>query len=136
LKAADATIVGEEITIEEHGGAPNLGYWTNAADYVEWTVDNRYPGEYEIELDYALDPRSEGSRYRIECADQKVEGTLAATKSWVDYTTAKPGSIKIEKTGAVAIRLRAVEKPGEGVMNLRAIVLRPITPTAPVEEPR
>ncbi len=43
--------------------------------------------------------------------------------------------IKIEKPGTVAIRLRAVEKPGEGVMDLRAIVLRPITPTAPAENP-
>jgi len=136
LKASDAEIIGQTLTIEEYDGIPSLGYWTNPDDYVEWTVDNRHPGEYEIELDYALDPRSEGSRYRIECADQKIEGTLAATKSWMDFTTAKAGAIKIEKTGAVSIRLRAVEKPGEGVMDLRAIVLRSITPAAPVENPR
>ncbi len=126
LKATDAEIVGSQLHVETKGnGPPNLGYWTEAKDYVRWPVTIRKPGRFEVVATYACEPGSEGSTCVLHVGDQDLVATVPATQSWNDFVTAKVGEVTLEKAGPLSIVLKATEKPGSAVVNLRTIVLRP-----------
>jgi hypothetical protein len=125
LKAAEAEIHGSTAKVEERGSEPNVGYWTDAHDFVQWTVNVTHPHKFAVKLTYACNPGSEGSDYEIVADDQTLSGTVAATKSWDDFVTVTVGSLNLTKTGPVKIIVRPLKKPGEAVMNLQSIALVP-----------
>jgi alpha-L-fucosidase len=121
LDAADARIVGETAQLE----GENIGYWTNASDYVEWKLNVPRPGTYAVSIDYACEPGSAGSEYAVIIADQKVTGKISATRSWRNFRTEKPGTIRIDQPGVVTLQVKPLSKPGLAVMNLRTVILKP-----------
>jgi alpha-L-fucosidase len=125
LNATDADV--HDVQLEEKGGVPNIGHWTNARGYVEWEVTVTKPGTFDVELTIACTPGSEGSDYVILGGQQKLAGKIQPTKSWEDFVTVKPGSLKIESAGPMKIIVKATQKPrtAQGVMNLRSVVLKP-----------
>lgn len=127
LKPAEADLHGALRVEQKAGGVDNIGYWTNAREYASWDVQVSTPGTFEVELSYACDPSSDGSEYNIVIGEQKLVGTVKATKGWEDFATVKVGSIKVEKAGPVTIAVKATKKPQgkQGVMNLRSVVLTP-----------
>jgi len=133
LLADDAKIVGDTMQSEVSGGKSNLGWWTNPNDYVEWKVELCKGVKYEVVLDYALAPDSNGSKVRLECSGttpnststSKLEFTLTSTKAWDDYVQMKTGATFKSDPPCDTIRLKAIAKPGVGVMNLRSITLVP-----------
>ena len=77
-------------------------------------------------LDYALDPASPGSEYRLSLGDQALTGTLAVTKGWQDYTSVKAGILNVAK-GRAVLSIRPARQPKVGLMNLRSVTLKPTT---------
>src|SRR5205823_3852298 len=65
LRAADAEVHGATAQYEQGGGKDNIGFWTNAKDYITWSCDVRRPGRYTVEVDYACPPENAGSRFSI-----------------------------------------------------------------------
>ena len=128
------------------GDEQNIGSWTSTHDFVEWTANVTKPGTFDVELNYACDPKSGGqvvlsadlplrSVYRMNADDRnvsyltagnaKLNITIPPTKSWADFTVAKVGQLKLDKAGPVTLALKPVKKQGEGVLNLRSVVLKP-----------
>jgi alpha-L-fucosidase len=126
LKATDAEIVGSTARLEtKTGGVSNIGFWSNVKDRVEWTAKVTQPGTFEVELNYACAPNC-GGEFIVVAGTQKLSATLAATKDWSDFSTAKIGQLKLEATGPITIAIQPVKKQGEGLMNLRAVKLSPV----------
>jgi alpha-L-fucosidase len=126
LRAADADLVGHAIQVEHKDNQPNIGFWTNASDHVQWTVQVDRPGTFDVELVYACDPPSAGSTYTIAASGApSLAGKVAATGGWADFQTARPGILRIERPGPATITIKPDRKAGEGVMNLRSITLVP-----------
>lgn len=127
LNAAAAEIHGSA-RLEKKNGSENIGYWTNDQSFVEWEVQVSKPGTFEAMLTSACKPESAGTPFTLLAGDQRLSGKVEATKGWDDFVTARIGSIKVEKAGVVKIALKPGKKPQgkEGVMNLRALVLKPV----------
>jgi len=124
LKVADCDIIGHSARLETKAGdVPNIGYWVDPKDYLEWNAEITKPGAFDVELEYACDPGSSG-----ECAllagGQTLNFSVPATKSWSDFATASAGRIQIEKAGPITLTLKPVKKQGEALMNLRAVILK------------
>jgi alpha-L-fucosidase len=125
LRAGDADTTGNA-RVETIGGDQNIGYWNGARDSVSWDVQVNTPGTFEVELNLACKPESAGSEYVLGAGAQPITAKVPPTKGWDDFQTTKAGKLKIDKPGIVTITIKPRRKPaGEGLMNLRSILLRP-----------
>jgi hypothetical protein len=122
LKAAMAECHGAAIQYEAKGD--NIGFWTNPADYVAWVCRITTPGVYSVELDYACSEAAAGSDFVVEIAGQKLEGKASATGGWTTYRTLKLGNLTLGDDRHT-LAVKALNRQGEGVMNVRAVRLTP-----------
>jgi alpha-L-fucosidase len=126
LKAEDAEIIGRTARLEtKAGGVPNIGFWSNVKDRVEWTAKITRPGTFAVEVHYACAPNC-GGQYALVAGNQKLEVSVAPTKDWSDFVTAKIGQLKLESAGPVTFTVQPLKRQGEGLMNLRSVKLTPV----------
>jgi len=127
LTAQDADIHGSA-QLEDKGGSPCVGYWTDASTTVSWNAAFK-AGTYSVEFEYACENGSQGSTFDIIAADAKLAGKVAeATGGWDRFKKISVGKLTIAKDGQVDIVVRPTSKPGgaAGIMNLRALMLKPV----------
>ncbi|RYG65211.1 carbohydrate-binding protein, partial [bacterium] len=125
LKAYDATLEGESLSLEGPENNPNLGYWTNEKDAPLWKLNVPNAGKYQVQLNYAVDAGSEGSTLvvYVDGVDSGVKGTVKATGSWQNYRTATlDGALELT-SGRHVVKIVVTKKTGFGVMNLRKVEL-------------
>ncbi len=125
LNAIDATVRGTSARYESRDDRWCIGFWTSEKDEVVWEARIREPGEFIVSVTFACEPGSEGSVYRVTAGSSSVESTVEATGSWGDFVTRELGTVSIAEPGRVEIRVTPSSKPGEAVMNLRAVRLEP-----------
>jgi alpha-L-fucosidase len=127
LKAADAELVGQTIKLEtKSGGAPNIGFWIDPNDSIQWNVQISQSGKYAVEVEFACAPGSEGSECVLIVDGKEYVGKVEATKGWEDFQVKQGGTIELEKTGLMPFLVKAKSKPGLGVVNLRSITFKPV----------
>jgi len=97
--------------------------WTDPEDYVTWVCRVNTPGTFQVEINYAC-TQPGGSPYVVEVADQRLEAEVESTGSWTNFETKKLGTVKLGEDRHI-LTVRAKDKVGEGVMNLKSIVLKP-----------
>ena len=125
LGAADADIHGATAKLEGRVDM-NIGSWKDVNDYVSWPVQIEKPGRYDIEITFACDYLSAGSDFVLAIGDQKLTGRVSGTgEEAKTYDVTKLPSIVIDKPGTLLVTLKPVRKPGDTVMNLRSVALRP-----------
>jgi len=124
LGAVDATIHGTIARYEGGPGKDNIGWWTNKADWVSWEVEVTKRGKYAVEVRYSCSADSAGSRYEVAVASQKLEDTVEPTGAWGSFAAKTIGTVTVNRTGRVAVSVRALEMPKGAVMNLKSVTLR------------
>ena len=124
LSASDAEIVGPGGAKLEGEPERNVGFWTNAGDFLQWYTKIDKAGKFEVLLNYACEPGSAGSEYAVTAGTESVTGQIEATKSWRDYKTIPIGTLEIAQPSALTITLKATKKPGLAVMNVRSVTLK------------
>ena len=127
LTAADAEIKGLHAQLENRGGQPNIGWWSEAGDFVQWPVQVTHPGAFKVELAYACEAGSAGNEFAVEVGGQKLVGKVAATRGWDDFNTVELGTIQLDQPGQVPVTVKpsSMGIKGSGLMNLRALILKP-----------
>jgi putative membrane-bound dehydrogenase-like protein len=123
--AAAAEIYGGQNIRLETDQFNNIGWWSDAGDYVAWTIEPGKSGEFDIYLDYAAANDAAGNSYAIDVDGKSLTGAVAVTGSdWSAYQQLKVGSLHLD-----AGRHRLVVKPGGPIhgalMDLRAVALVP-----------
>ena len=129
LSALDAEVRGETAKLESHPGNHRIGFWSNPEDTVAWKYKATRPGRYQIEVTYSL--ASPGSKIEVAVGGEKVVADLATTGSWYQYTTVVADPVYIPKSGPLQVTVTPLEAKG-AVMNLKALVLRPVSEGDPV----
>ena len=124
LKAEEAEIIGHTLRLEHRDGRANLGVWTDARDHVQWPVTFGRAGTFDVEADYACDPASGGSECVLVLGNQELRATVEPTDGWGDYRTVVVGQIAVPAPGDYTVVVKALSKPGVGVVNLRQIRFR------------
>lgn len=127
LRAADAEIHGTTAQYEQGPERDNIGFWTNAADYVSWPVQVPAAGTYNVEITYASPAENAGSRFAVQVGvrpgqGEKVEGEVAATGSWGTFSAVGLGTLTLP-AGRSTIEVRALSMPRGAVMNLKSLRL-------------
>ncbi len=126
LQAVDADIHGDTAQYESGNGKDNIGYWTNAQDYVAWDFEVVAPGRFNVEITFACEQGIGGSEYSINIAEQQLSGTVRESGSWTNFVSEKLGTVKIDKAGTYTLTIRPKNMPRGAVMNLKSITLVPI----------
>jgi len=123
--AARATVHGTTARVEDRG--PNIGYWTDAKDWVSWEIKVPAAGTYEVSVTYACEPGAAGTTYEVSLGGEKLAGTVSPTASWDDFIAEPLGSVELG-AGDQEVKVVPTEMPGYAVMNLKGIELRPTAP--------
>jgi alpha-L-fucosidase len=126
LRAADADVHGNTARYESGRGKDNIGYWTDTNDWVSWDVRVTKPGTFAATITYACERGSGGSTYRVNVADQQLDGEIRETGSWTEFVTKELGKVRIDEPGRYLCSVVPMTKPRMAVMNLKAIELRPV----------
>lgn len=112
--------------------------WTSTDAFAYWNVDVAQAGEFDVSLLYACTPSDVGAVVRIEASDQQIDvgvdephdpapvaGPDRVPRLVVPERVWKrldAGTILLRR-GVARVSVRAVEKPGPMVMDLKALVL-------------
>jgi len=124
LKARNATLHGGTIAYEVGAERDNIGFWTNAGDWVSWKVKVAEAGLFAVELTYACEGSSADSEYELAVGGATIKGKVKQTGSWGRFKTIRLGEVKLT-AGAHELSIKALSKPHLAVMNVRSVVLRP-----------
>jgi alpha-L-fucosidase len=131
LPAIDATLEGHALKLENKSGSENIGCWTNPADAVSFRVRFDNAGRQTVSIEWACPAAAAGSKTEFRLYDQNnkqvatLPWTVSATGSWESFQWADIGQIDGPAAGDFTLRLAALDKPGEGVANVKAIRLAP-----------
>ncbi len=124
LVARDAETFGANLKYESGSGKDNIGYWTNPDDYVSWVCRVNSAGKFTVHVTYAC-PDPAGSRYTVDVGGTKLAGVTESTGSWTHFETKSLGTVALSADRHI-LTVKAQSLRGEGVMNLKSIVLRPV----------
>ena len=120
---------------------PNCSFftnWTSLDDSITWQVDVPAPGNFKVKLYYTCKDGDEGSTFKlsvgksyliakiVEAHDPPIRGMeedlAPRMESYVkDWKVAEIGAIEL-KAGKALMELKALEKPGNTVMDFRLML--------------
>jgi hypothetical protein len=123
LSALDAKPIDQKAKLESHPGNHRIGFWSNTDDYVQWDYKPTRWGMYSVHLTYSL--AGGASDLELEFGGAKINGTIASTGTWYEYTTADLGKIYLAEDKPTTFTVRCTAKSGGAVMNLKAVTLLP-----------
>jgi hypothetical protein len=94
-------------------------------DRVEWEVDVKDSGNFDVYLDWSVSDDSAGKAFVLEAGNQRIKGKVAKSGSWFTYRTEKIGRLRLP-----AGSHKVVFKPGSStkgsLLDLRTIRLVPV----------
>ena len=124
LTALDAEVVGKTARLESHPGNHRIGFWSDAADAVQWKLAATRWGMYDVRLTYSSAAPA-GTEIAVDVGGTVLTGTLASTGGWYRYETLPLGRVYLAQAGDHRVAVRCTKKVGGAVMNLKAVSLEP-----------
>jgi alpha-L-fucosidase len=122
LVSEDVIVHGDDAKYEPDNKA--IGYWTNARDFLTWTILPKAAGTYRVTLEYACSADSGGGKFRISAGDTNLEGSIESTGSWQTFVKSGVGTITLP-AGQSELKITPITLGAVALMNLRAITLTP-----------
>jgi len=124
LHARDAETHGSNVRYESGVEKDNIGFWTDPADYVSWVCRIDTPDKFKVQISYACTGPG-GSGYVVEVGSHQIKAETEATGAWTSFETKDLGTVTLTADRHI-LTVKATSLHGEGVMNLKSIVLRPL----------
>lgn len=130
-------------TVRRSSSAPNCSYfvnWTSRGDRLEWLLDVHTTGRYEVVIDYTCPVADAGSLVELSMGGSKLSGRVEpgwdpplytnqdtlprppAESQMKEFRPLRLGVIELTK-GEGPLVLRALEIPGQSVMDVRRVTL-------------
>jgi len=119
LEATEAILHGE-LKLEAKHKNQNIGYWLDAADWVEWPIDIAQPGKFTVTGEIAA---LASGAFEIAVGDQKLKAKAPKTGDYGKFQKVELGEIKIA-AGRTMLVVKAV-KEGWHPLNLSTLTLAP-----------
>ena len=113
-----------------HGNSPvvmdnQIGHWGSPHDWVDWTVELKHAGRFELKIEYACEKKMGGSTFTVKAGNQKFELVSEETGSWRSYKTVTVGRVELQKPGRLTIAVIPRDKPLWKAISLKALTLAP-----------
>jgi len=113
---------GQAPQVESKYGKPNIGYWLDQRDWVEWKFKIDKPGSFDLIAEIATPANN--SQCTLKLADQTLSAKAANTGDYDKFTEQNLGRIKIKQSGKYSLEVKP--KPNHwSPLNLRQITLKP-----------
>ncbi len=130
-------------SVKRSSGAPNCSYfvnWTSKDDRMVWLLDVHTQGRYEVTMDYTCKLPDAGSTIELSFQDARLTGKVEpgwdpplytnqdtlprpdGESQMKDFHTLKLGTIALPSASG-ALTLRALNIPGQSVMDVRRVTL-------------
>jgi alpha-L-fucosidase len=122
LPAPLAEIHGNTARVESRGRQPNIGYWTNARDWLSWQFKLDKGGRFEVLATVATP--AESSKFEVAVGEQKLAAQVTKTGDYETFQTVKLGDVRLEQ-GTHELSIRPTRN-GWQPLNLRTVVLKPV----------
>jgi alpha-L-fucosidase len=97
LEPAYADLHGD-VQVETRYSRPDIGFWTNPQDWVEWPVRITRPGTFTVTAEVAA-PAS--SSLEIKAGDQTLKASVSATGDYSQFKKVNWGNLSISRAGTV-----------------------------------
>lgn len=127
LHAKDARIHAEVMRYEPEPHKNVLGYWTKVEDWADWEFNVTTAGRYEIEIQQGCGAGCGGSEVRVEVGTSAFAFIVQETGHFQHMILRTIGYVDLP-AGKTTLALKPQTKPGPAVMDVRRVVLRPVTP--------
>jgi alpha-L-fucosidase len=128
LTPHDATLHGPQLRIEQVGAIGdvkyNLGYWLDPKAFATWPLAVERAGAYRVVAEIACKDAAAGASCTVGVGDRTLPFRVAGNGGWQDYREVELGELALP-AGRCELALRALDKPGEAVLNLRSLRLLP-----------
>lgn len=131
LSAEGATLNGKQIQVEERGGKSNIGFWDKADEGASWRARFAAPATYHLTAEVAS--QADGAEFVVEVGGHpmvgayQVIGKTPNTGGWDRFQSLDLGTLKIEQTGDLIVRIRPRSAATWKPINLRGLVFKPMT---------
>lgn len=124
LLGKDAQVHGEKLRYEPQPQKNTLGFWVKAEDWASWEFEAVKPGRYEVEVQQGCG-NAGGAEVDVEVAGQTLHFTVAPTGHFQNFIQRVIGTVDL-LAGKQILAVKPKTKPGNAVMDLRRVVLRPV----------
>lgn len=123
LRAEVARAIGPEIKYMPEWKA--FGWFTEA-DRVDWDVEVKDKGKFDVYLDWSVSDDSAGKSFVFEAGGQRINGKVGKSGSWFTYRYEKIGRIRLS-AGSQKMVFRPGSPTEKGaLLDLRSIRLVPV----------
>ncbi|HTU25842.1 MAG TPA: sulfatase-like hydrolase/transferase [Pirellulales bacterium] len=124
LPADTAIVHGKTLRYESAPAKDTLGFWTVAADFVEWDFELPKAGDFDVEALYGCGTGSGGAEVEFALDDAVLTMKVAETGHFQRFVPQHVGTVRKVSAGRHTLRVRARAKPAAAVMDLRRVTLR------------
>ena len=121
LDATEAILHGE-LKLEGKHKNQNIGYWLNAADWVEWPINITQPGKFTVTAEIAA--QASGA-FEIIVGDNKLKAKAPQTGGYGKFRKSRLGEIEIAAPGKITLVIKPI-KEGWQPFNLATLTLAPV----------
>jgi len=121
LPAPMAEIHGGGAQVESKYGRPNIGFWTNARDWVSWQFQIETAGRFDVTADLATP--AAGSKFELTVGNEKLTVEVSSTGDYGKFKTVKLGTVQIDR-GTQELSIKPVRNQWQPI-NLGEVVLTP-----------
>jgi glucosylceramidase len=123
LPAEKAEVTGQGIQQEGPNGARNISSWNDTTSYFTWSQVTVPAGHYQVELLYS-NQNGSGNKIAVTVNGKTLESvTMPITSSWDEFVGVKMGEVEVGQAGKVDLTVKAVEKIGGWIGNVKAVRL-------------
>lgn len=117
--AADVTLHGEFLKLEEQAGKPNIGYWDHHQEWVSWKGHVEKPGVYLVSATVAS-PNGEAV-FVLDAAGKNISAKVSQTAGWDKYATTDIGTVEVKSAGDFTVAVRAKDAESWQAINLASL---------------
>ena len=122
LEARSADVHANKLKYELPPQKDTLGFWVDASDWVSWDCEVPQAGRYAVEVLQGCGKGSGGSLAEVAVGDRAVRFYVEETGHFQRFIPKRVGEVEIP-AGRTTVAVRAIEKKGPAVMDLRRVTL-------------
>ncbi|HEY2894610.1 MAG TPA: sulfatase/phosphatase domain-containing protein, partial [Pirellulales bacterium] len=127
LRAETAEIHGPMLRYEPLPHKNTLGFWTRQDDWASWKLRVPAAGRYTLEVLQGCGTGSGGSEVDYRAAGQSITGKVVETGGFQNFVPRTIGQLEFPAAGDYVLEVKPRAKPGPAVMDLREVLLIPIS---------
>lgn len=125
LRPADATLSDDGVEFDWHIPRQCLSHWSGIEASAAWEFETGAATTVKLSVVQACPAKDVGGEFVVEIDDQRIAGTVVATKDTDTFTTVDVGQIHVAGAGRHELRFRPTRLGPTGALcGLQSIVLQ------------